>query len=366
MISVRSYLTVGTAAVVGAGAIALTPALPGQPLSPAALPAPAIAEIALTGFSLPATDIIGVLQTLGGLGGSIDGLLSVFLPDQLINAVFTEIAGQALPLLTTAAGDVLGYLGTAVTGLLVGPDSIPARIGAAIGDIPTVLTSAVAALSAGDLATAVQTVTTGLAAPLTEVGQTLADAAEAFQDFLNSELNTVVNALPGIILAAIQTVVGGNVATTLESITSTLSGLLGGLLPAAAESPTVSAAAAEIPATPRAAAALATGPAESGPVGSAAADSAPADHAPASPAAGGGAQPAEPQPAEPQAPEAGSPADPVSPVTRARSGAQRPGLTESATAGAAVTAQAAPGSRARAGGGKPSAASASRAAKAAG
>ena len=77
MISVRSYLTVGTAAVVGAGAIALTPALPGQPLSPAALPAPAIAEIALTGFSLPATDIIGVLQTLGGLGGTIGGDLDI-------------------------------------------------------------------------------------------------------------------------------------------------------------------------------------------------------------------------------------------------------------------------------------------------
>ncbi|MCB1290282.1 hypothetical protein [Mycolicibacterium sp.] len=234
MISVRSHFAAGTAAVVGAGAIALTPALPGQPLSPAALPVPAVAEIALTGFSLPATDIIGVLQTLGGLGGTIDGLLSVFLPDQLVNAVFTEVAGQALPLLTTAAGDVLGYLGTAVTGLLVGSDSIPARIGAAMGDIPTVLTSAVTALSAGDLAAAVQTVTTGLAAPLTEVGQTLADAVEAFQGFLNAELNSVVNELPGIILAAIQTVVGGSVAATLESITSTFSGLLGGLFPAAA------------------------------------------------------------------------------------------------------------------------------------
>lgn len=349
MISVRSYLTAGTAAVVGAGAIALTPALPGQPLSPAALPAPAVAEIALTGFSLPTTDIIGVLQTLGGLGGTIGGLLSGFLPDQLINAVFTEIAGQALPLLTTAAGDVLGYLGTAVTGLLVGPDSIPARIGAAIGDIPTVLTTAVTALSAGDLATAVQTVTTGLAAPLTEVGQTLADAAQAFQGFLNAELNSVVNALPGIILAAIQTVVGGSVAATLESITSTFSGLLGGLFPAAAGTPELSPVPnaevqAPAPAAPRAAAAAVS--VEANP---AQADTVRPDPVPADPVAEIGKQ---------SAVEA---VDAVAPVGRSRAAALRLEAGESASAASTAGTRAKQGLRARVGDAKPAGAAAARA-----
>lgn len=349
MISVRSYLTAGTAALVGAGAIALTPVLPEQPLNAAALPVPAVAEISLTGFSLPTTDIIGVLQTLGGLGGSIDGLLSIFLPDQLVNAVFTEIAGQALPLLTTAAGNVLGYLGTAVTGLLVGPDSIPARIGAAIGDIPTVLGAAVAALSAADLATAVQTVTTGLAAPLTEVGQTLADAAQAFQGFLNAELNSVVNALPGIILAAIQTVVGGSVAATLESITSTFSGLLGGLLPAAASTPELSPvpdAQVQVPGVPRAAAAAVT--AEEKP---AQADTVHPDPAPVDPVA------------EIGTPAAVAAADAAAPVARSRAAALRPELAGAAPAVSAPLTRAKQGLRARTGDAKSAGSAATRAAR---
>lgn len=351
MISVRSYLTAGTAALVGAGAIALTPVLPEQPLNAAALPVPAVAEISLTGFSLPTTDIIGVLQTLGGLGGSIDGLLSIFLPDQLVNAVFTEIAGQALPLLTTAAGNVLGYLGTAVTGLLVGPDSIPARIGAAIGDIPTVLGAAVAALSAADLATAVQTVTTGLAAPLTEVGQTLADAAQAFQGFLNAELNSVVNALPGIILAAIQTVVGGSVAATLESITSTFSGLLGGLLPAAASTPELSPVPdvrvqAQGPGAPRAAAAAVTVEEKPGQ-----ADTVHPDPAPVDPVA------------EIGTPAAVAAVDAAAPVGRSRAAALRPELAGAAPAVSAPLTRAKQGLRARTGDAKSAGSAATRAAR---
>lgn len=243
MISVRSYLTAGTAAVVGAGAIALTPVQPSPDLSPAALPAPAVAEIALTGVTLPLADIIGVLQTLGGLSGSLTGVLGGFLPQQFIDDVVAEVVNQAAPLMTTAAGDVVGFLGTALSGLLVGPDSIPARLGAAVGNIPAALATAVQALSAGDIAGAIQAVTTGLSAPLTEIGQTIADASQSFQNFLVSELNGVVGALPAILLSAIQTVFGNTIQASLDTITSTLSGLFGGLLPAASAPTGVGAAA---------------------------------------------------------------------------------------------------------------------------
>ena len=260
MISVRSYLTAGTAAVVGASAIALTPVMSGPALNPPTVPAPATAEIALTGVTLPLADVIGVLQTLGGLGGSLTGVLGAFLPQQFTNEVVAEVLNQTTPLITTAAGDVVGYLGTALTGLLVGPDSIAARVGAAVGNIPAVLSAAVEALNNGDIASAVQVVTTGLAAPLTEVGQTLADASQSFQDFLAGELTAVVGALPGILLSAIQAVFGDTIQANLDGMTDALNGLFGGLLPAAGAPAVLGAAAATRAgadaATARAAAAL--------------------------------------------------------------------------------------------------------------
>jgi hypothetical protein len=246
MISVRSYLIAGTAAVVGAGAIALTP-VPSNPApSPGALPASPVAEIALTGVTLPLTDVIGVLQTLGGLGGSLTGVLGGFLPQQFIDDVVAEVLNQATPLLTTAAGEVFDYLGSALSGLLVGPDSIPARLGAAVGNIPAALAAAVQALSTGDIAGAVQAVTMGLAAPLTEVGQSIEAASQSFQNFLLNELNGVVGALPGILLSAIQTVFGNTIQASLGTITDALSGLFGGLLPAAGASAGLGAAAAVV------------------------------------------------------------------------------------------------------------------------
>lgn len=233
MISVRSYLIAGTAAVVGAGAIALTPVPQSPDVSPAALPSAPVAEIALTGVTLPLTDVIGVLQTLGGLGGSLTGVLGGFLPQQFIDDVVAEVLNQATPLMTTAAGEVFDYLGAALSGLLVGPDSIPARLGAAVGNIPAALAAAVQALSTGDIAGAVQAVTVGLAAPLTAVGRSIEDASQSFQNFLVSELNGVVGALPGILLSAIQTVFGNTIQASIDTITDALSGLFGGLLPAA-------------------------------------------------------------------------------------------------------------------------------------
>lgn len=246
MISVRSYLIAGTAAVVGAGAIALTP-VPSNPApSPVALPVLPVAEIALTGVTLPLTDVIGVLQTLGGLGGSLTGVLGGFLPQQFIDDVVSEVLNQATPLLTTAAGEVFDYLGSALSGLLVGPDSIPARLGAAVGNIPAALAAAVQALSTGDIAGAVQAVTMGLAAPLTEVGQSIEAASQSFQNFLVNELNGVVGALPGILLSAIQTVFGNTIQASLDTITDALSGLFGGLFPAAGASAGLGAAAAVV------------------------------------------------------------------------------------------------------------------------
>ena len=105
-ISVRSYLTAGTVAVVGAGAIALAPIVPGTSPAAIALPTPAVAEVSLTALSLSLNDVLGLLQNFG-IGGTLPDILTALpslLPTDLINAVVTEFVTQAGPLVTAAAG----------------------------------------------------------------------------------------------------------------------------------------------------------------------------------------------------------------------------------------------------------------------
>lgn len=234
-ISVRSYLTAGTVAVVGAGAIALAPVVPAAGPAALGVPAPAVAEVTLTAFSFSLSDVLGLLGNFG-IGGALPdvlGSLPSLLPSDIVTAVVTEFVNQAGPLVTSAAWEALGYLGTAVTGLLIGPDSIPSRFGGALANIPVVLATAVGSLTTGDIAGALQTITTGLAAPITGITQAITDAAEAFQTYLATEFNDLLGALPGVLLSAVQTVLGGNLQSLIDSIGGALSGLFGGLIPAA-------------------------------------------------------------------------------------------------------------------------------------
>jgi hypothetical protein len=229
-VSVRSYLTAGMAAVVGASAIAMAPVEAISAPSPVAVSV--AAEVALAGITIPFTDILSLLQTLG-LGGSIPDITGL-VPADFLNAVGTEFLNQATPLVTTAAGGVFAYFNSTVAGLLSGPTSIPVMFGAALGAIPTVLTTAVQAVSSGDIATALQTLSTGLYAPITAIGQAVVEAGQAFQTYLTTQINTLTNALPGLLLAAVSKVITDNVQAVMASVQTAISGLLGGLVPAAA------------------------------------------------------------------------------------------------------------------------------------
>ncbi|MFN0144676.1 MAG: hypothetical protein ACKVP6_14725 [Mycobacterium sp.] len=231
-ISVRSYLSAGMTAVVGAGAIAMAPVGTMSDLSPAAPPVPVVAEVALAGVTLPFTDILSLLQALG-IGGAIPDITSL-VPADFANAIATEFLNQATPLVTTAAADLFAFFNSTVGGLLSGPDSIPARFGAALGAVPTVLGTVVQALSTGDVPAALQALSTGLVAPVTAVGQAIADAGQAFQSYVTAQISGLTNALPGLLLAAVSTVITSNVQSVLAAVQSAIAGLLGGLIPAAA------------------------------------------------------------------------------------------------------------------------------------
>ena len=213
-ISLRSYLTAGMAAVVGATAISLSPVQPATALRAVELPTQTVAAIALTGTSIPWETIATVVKAISS-GGSLEAGVT-----SLLSAVGTEFAKEALPVITAAAGDVVKYVGTALAELLSGPDAPQI-------DFAAIIATATAAITGGNVAGAVQALTSALSAPLTQISQVL--FTPEFQAFVTGKVGSVLGALPEILRAAVQTVVGIDIKPVLDA----LSGLLGGILPAA-------------------------------------------------------------------------------------------------------------------------------------
>ena len=230
-ISVRSKLTAGLAAATVVGATVLAP-VGSVGAHAVAVPPPVVAEFTLTALTVSYSDLVGLLQTLG-LGGVIPDI-SGLLPADFVNAIATEFISQATPLVTSAVSSLLGYVGTAISDLVIGPNSIPVRFGTALGGIPTVVLSAVQSLGTGDVPTALETLSTGLVAPITSIGQAIAEAGQNLQAYLTAQINGLVSALPVTFLAAVQSVIGNNVQSVLDSIRNAISALTGGLIPPAA------------------------------------------------------------------------------------------------------------------------------------
>ena len=230
-ISVRSKLTAGLAAATVVGATVLTP-VGSVGAQAAPVPPPVVAEFTLTALTVSYSDLLGLLQTLG-LGGVIPDITGL-LPGDFVNAIAAEFISQATPLFTAAVSSLVGYVGTAISELLIGPTSIPVRFGTALGGIPTVVLSAVQALGTGDVPTALATLSTGLVAPITSIGQAIAEAGQNLQAYVTAQINGLVSALPVTFVAAVQAVIGNSVQSVLNSIQNAISALTGGLIPPAA------------------------------------------------------------------------------------------------------------------------------------
>ncbi|MCW1957570.1 MAG: hypothetical protein KIH64_003300, partial [Mycobacterium sp.] len=273
------------------------PALPSGAAHTAYLPAPAVAEVSLTGLSLSLTDVVGLLDNVngGGLLGNLDlgGLLGNFdlgnldlggldlgnldlggldlgnldlggllgnlnlgdllgniggLSPGLARAVLVEFIKEVSPVVKTAAGDVFQYVTSSVGGLVIGPDSIPVQFASAIGEIPAVVKTAFGELKDLDFLAALQTLNQGLLAPIRSIGQVLLETANGIRTYVTSQVGTLVDAIPGILMSAIAAVIGNNGQGLLDTIKN----LIGGLLPGAATP------AASLVVAPKAAAAVAS------------------------------------------------------------------------------------------------------------
>ncbi|WP_313675669.1 hypothetical protein [Mycolicibacterium sp.] len=248
-IALRSYLTLGTAAVVAAGAIGLAPVA--QQVWVAELPTPAIAEVALAGTSLPfdlpfdlnVNTLLAFVQGLTFSGGLVAGIVG-----GLVSAVGPEFVMQALPLVAAAIGDVAGQFGEALTGLAIGPESLLAQVGEIVAHVPAVVFSAIGSLGAGDAQAALQTLNDGLAVPAAEVGQVLAAVAAEFQSFATARFTEVLAALPLVFRSAFKTAIGFDPQPLIDEAVAALSNLFAGALPVASVPESVTPAVAAEPA----------------------------------------------------------------------------------------------------------------------
>ena len=142
-ISLRSYLAAGSAAVVGAGAIALTPVI-SQPMTVPAIPAAATANIEL---AAGIADLLPAVQTaLGGTStaaqAAIGGIVAQVsgYQDDLLTFV-SALAGGLGKVAKTSIGTVVPTIVNAIVELI--PDAAKNGIGPALTHLQTSLATAI-------------------------------------------------------------------------------------------------------------------------------------------------------------------------------------------------------------------------------
>ncbi|MCB0930413.1 MAG: hypothetical protein KDB71_00760 [Mycobacterium sp.] len=230
-ISVRSYLSAGTVAVVGAGAIALAPPVPVA--MPTVAP-PVVAEVSLTGLNLSLNQIVGVLGKIG-LSDAISPVVDL-LPSNLLNSFVAEFSDQALALLAVAAKGIISDVGSVAMGLIVGSDSVVRTVATAIVGMPKALIDAVKALGSGGIPATLQQLVAGVTAPLTGVVQVINDAVKAIQVDVQHRINDLVVAIPNLLVTVVKDVVTKDfqaVADLVKNAIAGLSNLIGRFQPSA-------------------------------------------------------------------------------------------------------------------------------------
>lgn len=216
-IAVRSYLTAGAVAVVGAGSIALAPPVPS--INFAAMPAPVVADVTLTGVSLSLDQIVTVLGKLG-LGDVITPIVNL-LPTNLVNNFVAEFSDQALALVKATVTGVLSDFSSVVTGLIVGPSSFVTTAVTALASLPSAVFAAVKTLGNGDLSATLQT----LVAPLTDVGNLVIDAVKTFAGKVVGRLGDLVNAVPNLLVNVVQAVVTNDFNSVVDMVKKAIAGI---------------------------------------------------------------------------------------------------------------------------------------------
>ena len=217
-ISLRSHLIAGTAAVVGASAIAMTPVTMAHQALPAVqLPsATQVAEVALAGFDSPLSELIGTFSSVNqwlfsadntdagyiALGGLTDAT-GVGIAQTLLNfnsiGMLPQVVNDHAPFLT-----MLGLNGALTLESTMNAVTTIALIGSeAAWNLPGAFVTAAQQALSGDISGAVTTLQTAIVTPFVQAGQVaLANANYLLGDVVarSNALNTVIPQLVDLVV----------------------------------------------------------------------------------------------------------------------------------------------------------------------
>ena len=225
-ISIRSYLTAGTAAAVGATAIAMTPVAAGH-MSLPAVQAPSVAQVTLAGFDSPISELLGTVilgsnylfnelanplaLNTGGVPtwsfANFTGVLPAALGLPALGGyssvgLVPQIIDDALPIISQLGYNGSNYLQAALTGFAGAGVSISEGIWNAAGDllsfdIPGAINTLISSVSnAGTLALAAgQYVLTNVITKATAVVEFLVDEIPTLIGATVGQVSLLVGAL---------------------------------------------------------------------------------------------------------------------------------------------------------------------------
>lgn len=232
-ISLRSHLIAGTAAVIGASAIAITPAVS---ISVPAIHAPSMAEVALSAFSSPLAQVLGTLDLTnnylldslsnplvaanwpGGNFGTTFGsppanypLLPAALEDAALGGyssvgLVSQFIDDALPIIAQLGYNGLGYLNVTGNALFFAGETLSQSAWTAVGQAVT-----------GDFAGAVATIS----AAVNDAGTALLAAGSYVFNSVIAKASAVVATLVGS-LPQLLTVTAAQVGVVAATVTSVI------------------------------------------------------------------------------------------------------------------------------------------------
>ena len=220
-ISLRSQLIAGTAAIVGAGAIAMNPVAPALTLP--SITVPSVAQVALAGFDNPLSELIlttGVLNT-----NIFDGtnLYGDYEWEPYVGIV-PEFIYTALPLISQLGFNGSAYIGGSIDAL----GTSAYVLSEAVWNLPGAVVTAAQQAIGGDIAGAITTLTNATLVPIQTAGTTALGALISVVTGVVTNVTNVVGVLPGIAAGLVTTAVGSASAlvnAVVNIVTQTLGAL---------------------------------------------------------------------------------------------------------------------------------------------
>lgn len=206
-ISLRSQLIAGTAAVVGASAIAMTP-VTAAPLS--TISVPSVARVALVGFDSPISEALNTLSWVNYdlFDGSLANIDANY-PWEPYAGMLPEFIYTALPIISR-----LGYNGTDyIYNSLDALNFSAYTLSEGVWNLPGALITATKQVFGGDIAGALATLNNAIIVPLETAVGSLVGAGTYVVSNVITNLTNVLVALPGIAKGLVATSVGTVKAT---------------------------------------------------------------------------------------------------------------------------------------------------------